>query len=94
LGQVFYLFNTRFLTESSCRPSQFFTNKVIWVALALLSILQALFVYAPFMQRWFGTEALLFEHWWIPMLIAAGIFLVVEVEKWVYRTVQERTGTK
>jgi magnesium-transporting ATPase (P-type) len=58
-GQVFYLFNSRFLYESSLQFRQLFTNKVAWLAVAVLIMLQLAFVYVPFMQLWFGSAPLI-----------------------------------
>jgi len=50
LGQVFYLFNSRFLRESSLRFDLLFTNRVVWIAIAILVVLQLMFVYVPFLK--------------------------------------------
>jgi magnesium-transporting ATPase (P-type) len=84
-GQIFYLFNSRFLNESSLRPSLLFTNRVAWIAIGVLLLLQMVFVYAPFMQLWFGTAALAPRHWLIPMAIGFAVFLLVEAEKAIVR---------
>jgi len=84
-GQIFYLFNSRFLHESSLVPARWFTNPVAWLAVAVLLVLQLLFVYAPFMHLWFGSAALEPRHWLIPLGIGSAIFLIVEAEKALLR---------
>ncbi len=82
-GQGFYLLNSRFLRKSSLSLRLFATNPVAWVSLALLAVTQLLFVYAPFMNRWFGSVPLTLRHWILPLLVGAGTFLVVEGEKMI-----------
>ncbi|MBM9536257.1 cation-transporting P-type ATPase [Desulfobulbus alkaliphilus] len=80
-GQIFYLFNSRFLYESSMHLRQLFTNGIAWLAVAILIVLQLAFVYAPFMQHWFGTASLELIHWLIPVAIGLAVFFIVEIEK-------------
>jgi magnesium-transporting ATPase (P-type) len=84
-GQVFYLFNSRFLRESSLRLDLLFTNRAVWIAVGILILLQLTFVYAPFMQLWFGTAALELRHWLLPLAVGVMVFLLVEVEKAIVR---------
>jgi magnesium-transporting ATPase (P-type) len=84
-GQVFYLFNSRFLRDSSLSVARLFTNRVAWLAVGVLAVLQLVFVYAPFMQRLFGSTALELRHWLVPLGIGFAVFLLVEVEKAVIR---------
>ncbi len=84
-GQVFYLFNSRYLHESSLWVKRIFANRIVWPAVGVLAVLQLAFVYAPFMQRWFGTAGLEPRHWIIPLGIGATVFLLVEAEKAVTR---------
>ncbi|MBA3059473.1 MAG: cation-transporting P-type ATPase [Gammaproteobacteria bacterium] len=84
-GQAFYLFNCRFLSASSLRLGLLFSNRAAWLAVAVLVGLQMLFVYAPFMHRWFGTAALEARHWLVPLAIGLVVFLVIEAEKALLR---------
>ena len=85
IGQAFYLFNARFLTESSLRIKHLFSNRVALLAVAALAVLQLGFVYLPVMNTAFGTAPLALRHWLLPMAIGALIFLVIEGEKAVTR---------
>ncbi|MCZ7641089.1 MAG: cation-transporting P-type ATPase [Verrucomicrobia bacterium] len=87
-GQVFYLFNCRFLRESSLRPELLFTNRAAWLAVGVLVLLQLTFVYAPFMHQWFQTVPLELRHWLVPVGIGLGVFLIVELEKAVFRRIR------
>jgi magnesium-transporting ATPase (P-type) len=91
-GQMFYLFNSRFFRESSVRPGLLFTNRAAWLAVGALLVLQLGFVYAPFMQLWFGSAALEWRHWLVPLGIGAAVFLLVEAEKAVIRRFEDRAA--
>jgi magnesium-transporting ATPase (P-type) len=45
LGQLFFLFNARFIRESSLRLDLLLTNRVVWLAVGILIVLQLSFVY-------------------------------------------------
>jgi magnesium-transporting ATPase (P-type) len=81
IAQAFYLFNSRFLTESSLRIKLLFTNRAALIAVAVLMLLQAGFVYLPFMNTWFGTAPLELRHWLLPLGIGLAVFLLIETEK-------------
>jgi hypothetical protein len=51
----------------------------------VLAVLQLVFVYAPFMQRLFGSTALEPRHWLVPLGIDLAVFLIVEAEKAIFR---------
>jgi magnesium-transporting ATPase (P-type) len=84
-AQAFYLFNSRHLHTSSLSIRDLFTNRMAWIAVGVLAVLQLAFVYTPFMQLWFGSASLGLRDWLIPLAIATGVFLLIEVEKAVTR---------
>lgn len=84
-AQIFYLFNSRFLTDSSLSLRRLLTNPVAWLAVAVLVVLQLLFVYAPFMNTLFGTSPMALRHWLPPLGAGLVVFLVVELEKMLWR---------
>ncbi len=84
-GQVFYLFNSRFLRASSFSLSRLFSNRVAWLTVGVLVCVQIIFVYAPFMHILFGSASLPLHHWLIPLTIGIAVFLCVEAEKAVVR---------
>lgn len=84
-GEVFYLFNSRYLNQSSLHFKRLTSNKVAWLAVASIVVLQLLFVYAPFMNTLFGSAPLTLWHWLLSLLIGAAIFLLVEGEKALMR---------
>jgi len=85
LGQLFYLFNSRFLKESSLRLDLLFTNRVVWIAIGVLAVLQVLFVYVPFLNLWFHSAPIPASDWLLPIGIGFAIFLAVEAEKALLR---------
>jgi magnesium-transporting ATPase (P-type) len=84
-GEIFYLFNSRYLRQSSLRPRLLVENRAALVSVGVLLVLQLLFVYAPFMNRLFGTTAMPPEEWFVVVAIGVALFLVVEAEKAVFR---------
>jgi magnesium-transporting ATPase (P-type) len=94
LAQVFYLFNSRFLRESSLRLDLLFTNRVVWIAVGVLAVLQVLFVYVPFLNVWFHSAPILARDWLLPIGIGFAIFLTVEGEKALVRTLKPLFGAK
>ena len=85
VGQMFYLFNSRFLHKSSLSLKRLFSNRIAWGAVLLLAILQLLFVYAPFMNLWFGSVPLELRHWLLPLGVGLVTFFAVEGEKAIGR---------
>ncbi|MFO1126654.1 MAG: HAD-IC family P-type ATPase, partial [Methylocystis sp.] len=86
IGQIFYLFNSRFKTDSiafdrrASRQSLCAARRRLQVVL-----LQLLFTYAPPLQQLFGVAAIPLDVW--PWLFLGGFvfFLIVEAEKFVIR---------
>jgi magnesium-transporting ATPase (P-type) len=87
LGQVFYLLNSRYLIDSSLTPYAHSGNLYLWYGIGAVVVLQLLFTYAPPFHAIFGNESLPLWVW--PWLIGAGVvfFLVVELEKFVIRSI-------
>ena len=84
-GQVFYLFNSRYLRRSSLSVRRLFKNKYALLAGGILLVLQMGFTYLPFLQTLFGTAPLTATDWGVLSLVGIGVFLVVEGEKALLR---------
>lgn len=84
-AQAFYLFNSRFLRESSLSFTRLFTNRAVWIAVGVLAVLQLVFVYTPFMHTLFGSTALKIHHWLLALGIGLAVFLIIEAEKAIIR---------
>lgn len=76
-GQVFYMINCREIKDFSIN-SQILHNKVLWLSLLVLLILQTLLIYAPFMHTILGTATISLSQ--IGLSLLAGILLVLVVE--------------
>ncbi|MBE0599615.1 MAG: cation transporting ATPase C-terminal domain-containing protein, partial [Desulfuromonadales bacterium] len=85
VGQLVYLFNSRFLLRPSFTLQGLGGNRVAWLAAAALIVLQLAFTYAPPFQRWFGTTGLSAWQWLQVAGTGVVVFVLVEVEKGVIR---------
>lgn len=81
-GQLFYLFNCRKIRLPSLGKG-FFNNKYVFIAVGVLILLQMLFVYVPFMNRFFGTTPIDRIFWLYPVGVGLSVFFIVEGEKWL-----------
>jgi len=84
-GQVFYLFNSRFIWRSSLSIKRLLSNPYALMAAGFLLVVQLGFTYLPFMNTWFGTAPITLSDWGILSLVGLSVFLLVEVEKAVMR---------
>ncbi|KMQ50527.1 calcium-transporting P-type ATPase [Chitinispirillum alkaliphilum] len=85
IGEIFYLFNSRFLKGSSLNLKAIKATKPVWITVLLVSLFQLLFTYFPVFQNLFGTSGVRAIHW--PLMIASGVvlFIMVELEKALLR---------
>jgi magnesium-transporting ATPase (P-type) len=85
IGQVFYLLNSRYLTDSSLSITAHLGNPYLPLGVGAVVVLQMLFTYAPPLQALFDTEAVPLGIW--PWLVLGGFlfFLMVEAEKLILR---------
>jgi magnesium-transporting ATPase (P-type) len=90
VAEVFYLFNTRYLTASVFRRGGFCGNRYVLIAAALVIVFQLLFTYLPFMHVLFGTAAIDWQAWARIVVFGGLLFLIVELEKTVVRWLQGR----
>ncbi len=90
LGEVFYLFNCRRLTNPVLSWEGLTGNRYVWIAIGVLLLLQLAFTYVPWMQTLFHTAALDTAAW--GRILAFGVFvlLAVELEKTVVRRLRGR----
>jgi magnesium-transporting ATPase (P-type) len=80
-SQIFYLFNSRYLRKSSLHMKRLFVNKIAWLAVLILIVLQTVFVYAGFMNDWFGSTAIGYKEWLVVLGIGLIVFLMTEADK-------------
>jgi len=81
LGQAAYLFNARFLRESSLRREALSGNRTVWIVLGILLVVQAFFVYVPVMHLWFGSASVGGLGWVWPAAFAVAVFVAMELVK-------------
>jgi P-type Ca2+ transporter type 2C len=81
-GQLFYLFNCRKISLPSLGKG-FFNNRYVFYASGALILLQALFVYLPFMNTFFDTAPIKGVYWLYPLTAGMLVFVLVELEKFV-----------
>jgi magnesium-transporting ATPase (P-type) len=90
VGQVFYLLNSRYKTDSSLSLKAHLGNRYLPLGIAAVIVLQFLFTYVRPLQVLFETESI--PAWVWPRLLLGGFvfFLVVELEKLIIRTRRSR----
>lgn len=88
--QIFYLFNCRSL-RGSVFDVGFFSNRSVFYGIGTLLLLQAGFIYLPFMQKIFGTASLQPEALAFSALTAAVILPLITAEKMVSKWLVHRS---
>ena len=88
--QIFYLLNCRSLRNSIWKIGVF-SNKTVFIGIASILALQAMFIYAPFMHGIFASAPLAPGDVLASILVGAVILPVVGLEKWWRR---RRTSNK
>lgn len=87
VAQIFYMFNSRYMRDSSLRLDTLFSNRAVWITIGCLTGLQLLYVYAPFMHLLFKSQSMTAAHWLVPLAAGGCIFVIVEIEKAIVRKV-------
>nr|MDP2191179.1 HAD-IC family P-type ATPase [Rhodoferax sp.] len=82
--QIFYLLNCRSLRDSMLKIGVF-SNKTVFIGIAAILALQALFIYAPFMHAIFASAPLALGDVLASILVGAVILPVVGLEKWWHK---------
>jgi Ca2+-transporting ATPase len=86
--QIFYLINCRSLKDSVLKIG-IFSNGFFFLGVGAILLLQALFIYTPFMQKVFGTASLDSRDLLISLAAGSAIFLIISLEKWVVRNMSK-----
>jgi calcium-translocating P-type ATPase len=79
--EVFYLFSVRFLRTPSLTLRGFIGTPVVLASVTAVVVLQLLFTYAPFMERFFDTRPISLEEGWPIIMAGVLLFIVLEIEK-------------
>jgi magnesium-transporting ATPase (P-type) len=83
--EVFYLLNSRRIFASVLSLDGLFGSRAVLLAIAACLLLQALYTYAPPLQRLFHSTALDAAQWTRVVLAGLALFGVAELEKWLIR---------
>jgi len=83
--EVFYLINSRRIFASVLSFKGLFGSRAVLLAIAACLLLQALYTYAPAMQRLFHSTALDATQWARVVLAGLAVFVIAELEKWLIR---------
>jgi magnesium-transporting ATPase (P-type) len=88
IGEIFYLFNVRYLHVTSFTLRGAIGTPAVLLAITVLVIAQLLFTYAPFMNELFGSRPLGVADGLLLIVIGFGLMVLLELEKVLIR----RTG--
>ncbi|WP_395322476.1 HAD-IC family P-type ATPase [Levilactobacillus parabrevis] len=89
-GKVFYLFNLQ--NDHPVLSKYFFRNKMSFVIVAILLVLQAGIIYWPAMQSVFHTTSVNFFYgWWIPIIAGFVVLVVTEIAKAIRHRIDNQT---
>ena len=84
-GQLFYLFSSRFLSDSAVSRAGLLGNPAALGAAVILIAMQLVFTHTTLFQSWFGTDHLTIQQWGRVAAAGLAVFVVAEAEKWVRR---------
>ncbi|MDX1693901.1 MAG: HAD-IC family P-type ATPase [Ketobacteraceae bacterium] len=85
VGEIVYLLNTRRSLATTLSIRGLLGNRIIWFAIGLVLLIQIAWTYLWPMQFLFGSSALNATHWILIGAAGFGIFMIVEIEKMVWR---------
>jgi magnesium-transporting ATPase (P-type) len=85
VGEIFYLFNVRYLHMTSLSWRGALGTPAVLGAIAVLVVAQLVFTYAPFMQALFDTRPLRFLDGALIVAVGAGLMFLLEGEKMLMR---------
>jgi len=93
VGEMVYLFNSRYVYLPALSWVGMFGNRYVLFAIAALAPMQLLFTYLGVMQSWFGTDDIDIVAWARIAACAVAVFGVVEIEKAMMRRRLGRAAT-
>jgi Ca2+-transporting ATPase len=89
LFQIFNVVNAR--SDERSAFVHLFVNGWLWAAIACSIALHVVVIYAPFLQRAFGTVALAGDDWLLCTVVASSVVWLRELGKAVTRAARRRT---
>ena len=88
--EIFYLFNSRYLSASVFNWAGLTGNRFVLIAIGVLVIFQLGFTYLAPMQSLFGTTAIDFNIWLRILLVSSSVLFLVEIEKYFVRHINQK----
>ena len=90
--EIFYLFNSRYITASVFNWAGLTDNRYVLIAIGILIIFQLGFTYLAPMQSLFGTAAIDFNIWLRILFVSSSVLFLVELEKYFLRHRLKKKG--
>jgi magnesium-transporting ATPase (P-type) len=90
--EVFYLFNVRYLGVPSLTLRGVVGTRAVLIAISLVTVLQFVFTYAPFMHGLFGARPLSIPEGALAVAVGVAGFAVIESEKAIRRRLARIPG--
>ena len=81
--EIFYLFNSRYISASVFSWEGVTGNRYVLIAIGVLITFQLAFTYLAPMQYLFGTTAIGFSTWLLILLVSSSVLFLVELEKYI-----------
>jgi len=85
MGEIFYLFNSRYLYQSALSREGLLGSRPVLATISVLLALQLALTYLPPIQQLLGTAPIRAVDWGIVTLAGLAVFFLVELEKAVWR---------
>jgi magnesium-transporting ATPase (P-type) len=79
--EVFYLFSVRFLRTPAFTLSGVRGTRAVLIAIGIVTALQFVFTYAPFMKRFFDTRPVSLSHGALIVAVGIALLVLLELEK-------------
>ena len=81
--EIFYLLNCRSLTKSIFNVG-FFTNKFIFIGIAIMLLLQIFYTYSPTMNEVFHSHPMGIESWLKIIGVSFLVLIIIEIKKFAF----------
>ncbi|VAX11899.1 Cation-transporting ATPase, E1-E2 family [hydrothermal vent metagenome] len=91
--EIFYLFNSRYITASVFNWAGLTGNRYVLIAIGLLVIFQLGFTYLAPLQSLFSTAAIDLNIWLRILFISSSVLFLVELEKYFVRKLRSNKQT-
>jgi len=90
--EIFYLFAVRYMNGASITLRGILGTPAVLIAIAIVTVLQLVFTYVPFMETFFGTRPLSLAQLAQIALVGVAVLGVLEAEKLAVRALRRLQG--